>query len=65
MKQRQKAKAIELINQAQPGQGYLTIKSLEAFEAAADGQATKLIIPSDLQGIAGLAASAKEILTDK
>ena len=60
-----RAKAIELINQAQPGQGYLTIKSLEAFEAAADGQATKLIIPSDLQGIAGLAASAKEILTDK
>ncbi len=57
-----RAKAIELINQAEPGQGYLTIKSLEAFEAAADGQATKLIIPSDLQGIAGLAASAKEII---
>ncbi len=57
-----RAKAIELINQAAPSQGYLTIKSLEAFEAAADGQATKLIIPSDLQGIAGLAASAKEII---
>ena len=57
-----RAQAIELINQAAPGQGYLTIKSLEAFEAAADGQATKLIIPSDLQGLAGLAASAKEIL---
>ncbi len=60
-----RAKAIELINQAQPGQGYLTIKSLEAFEAAADGKATKLIIPSDIQGVAGLAASAKEILSDK
>ena len=60
-----RAKAIELINNAAPGQGYLTIKSLESFEAAANGQATKLIIPSDLQGIAGLAASAKEILTDK
>ena len=57
-----RAQAIGLINDANPGQGYLTIKSLEAFEAAADGQATKLIIPSDLQGIAGLAASAKEIL---
>ena len=60
-----RAKAIELINQAAPGQGYLTIKSLEAFETAADGKATKLIIPSDLQGIAGLAASAKEVLSDK
>ncbi|MBP3328144.1 MAG: SPFH/Band 7/PHB domain protein [Clostridia bacterium] len=60
-----RAKAIELINQAAPGEGYLTIKSLEAFEAAADGQATKLIIPSDIQGIAGLAASAKEIVSNK
>ena len=60
-----RAQAINLINEAAPGQGYLTIKSLEAFEAAADGKATKLIIPSDLQGIAGLAASAKEILADK
>ena len=60
-----RAKAINLINEAEPGQGYLTIKSLEAFETAADGQATKLIIPSDLQGLAGLAASAKEILSDK
>ncbi|MBR2869174.1 MAG: SPFH/Band 7/PHB domain protein [Clostridia bacterium] len=59
-----RAKAIELINQAAPGQGYLTIKSLEAFAAAADGKATKLIIPSDLQGLAGLAASAKEVLSD-
>lgn len=57
-----RAKAIELINQAAPGDGYIKIKSLEAFEAAADGNATKLIIPSDLQGLAGLAASAKEII---
>ncbi len=59
-----RAQAIGLINEAAPGEGYLTIKSLEAFEAAADGQATKLIIPSDLQGLAGLAASAKEILSN-
>ncbi len=57
-----RAKAIELINKAEPGQGYLTIKSLESFEKAADGQATKLIIPSEIQAIAGLAASAKEII---
>ena len=60
-----RAEAIRLINESAPGQGYLTLKSLEAFETAADGKATKLIIPSDLQGIAGLAASAKEILSDK
>ncbi len=60
-----RAAAISLINEAAPGHGYLTIKSLEAFETAADGKATKLIIPSDLQGLAGLAASAKEILSDK
>lgn len=57
-----RAKAIELINKAEPGQGYLTIKSLESFEKAANGQATKLIIPSEIQAIAGLAASAKEII---
>ncbi len=57
-----RAKAIELINQAAPGEGYIKIKSLEAFEAAADGQATKLIIPSELQSLAGIAASAKEII---
>ena len=58
-----RAKAIELINSAAPGDGYLTIKSLEAFEAAADGKATKLIIPSNLQGLAGLAAGVKEIVS--
>ena len=59
-----RAKAIELINSAAPGDGYLTIKSLEAFEAAADGKATKLIIPSNLQGMAGLAAGIKEIVSE-
>ena len=59
-----RAKAIELINSAAPGDGYLTIKSLEAFEAAADGKATKLIIPSNLQGLAGLAAGVKEIVSE-
>ena len=43
----------------------LRIKSLEAFERAADGKATKIIIPSEIQGIAGLAASVKELVSDK
>ena len=55
------ADAIRLINEAAPGQGVLTIKALEAFQAAANGKATKIIIPSELQGIAGLAASAKTV----
>ena len=59
------AESIRLINEANPEEAYLLLKKLEAFEKAADGQATKLIIPSDLQGLAGLAASAKEILSDK
>ncbi len=59
-----RAKAIELINNSAPGQGYLSIKSLEAFEKAADGQATKIIIPSDIQGFAGLATSAKELFNN-
>ena len=42
----------------------MTLKSLEAFGKAADGKATKIIIPSEIQGIAGLAASLKEIVTD-
>lgn len=53
--QEAQAKAIELVNQANPGEGYLTIQSLEAFKKAADGQATKIIIPSEIQGVAGLA----------
>ena len=55
------ADAIRLINESAPGQGVLTIKALEAFTAAANGKATKIIIPSELQGIAGLAAAAKTV----
>lgn len=51
------AEGIKLINEAAPAQGYLTIKSLEAFEKAADGQATKIIIPSEIQSVAGLVSS--------
>ena len=55
------ADAIRLINEAAPGEGVLTIKALEAFTAAANGKATKIIIPSEIQGIAGLAAAAKTV----
>ena len=59
------AEGIKRINESAPTEGYLTIKSLEAFEKAADGKATKIIIPSEIQGMAGLAASLKGILADK
>ena len=55
------ADAIRLINAAAPGEGVLKIKALEAFQKAADGRATKIIIPSELQGLAGLCASAKSV----
>ena len=55
------ADAIRLINEAAPGQGVLTIKALEAFQKAADGRATKIIIPSELQGLAGMCAAAKSV----
>jgi len=55
------ADAIKLINEAAPGEGVLKIRALEAFTKAADGRATKIIIPSELQGLAGLCASAKSV----
>ena len=61
--QKANAQAIELINQAKPGEGFIAIKSLEAFQVAANGQATKIIIPSEIQSLAGLATSVKELLS--
>ena len=52
--QRATAEGIKLINEAAPSEAVLKIKSLEAFAAAANGQATKIIIPSDIQGAAGI-----------
>lgn len=59
------AEGIKLINEASPAQGYLTIKSLEAFERAADGKATKIIIPSEIQGVAGLVSSVSAMVDEK
>ena len=58
------AEGIRMIREAGAEEAVLTLKSLEAFARAADGKATKIIIPSDIQGIAGLASSLKEIVTD-
>ena len=55
------AEAIKLLNEAAPNDQVIKIKALEAFQAAADGKATKLIIPSEIQGLAGLCASAKAV----
>lgn len=57
-----KADAIKLVNEAKPSQEYLAIRSMEASEKMADGQATKLIIPSDLQNVTKAAAVVKEAL---
>ena len=62
--QRAVADAIKLMNEANPSDGVIAIKSLEAFEKAADGKATKIIIPSNIQSLAGLATSLKELVVD-
>ena len=62
--QKAQAEAIRLINEANPENGYLTIKSFETLQKVADGQATKLIIPSEIQSLAGLAAGLKEAVTE-
>lgn len=59
------AEGLRMIKEAGADESVLTLKSLEALTKVADGKATKIIIPSDIQGIAGLATSLKEIMTDK
>lgn len=55
------AEGLRMLNESNPTQAVLTIKSFEALEKVADGQATKLIIPSDLQNVSGLIASLTEV----
>ena len=59
------AEGIRMINEAAPGEGVIAIKSLEAFEKAADGKATKIIIPSQIQSMAGLVTSAAELMKNE
>ena len=56
------AAGIEMINKVNPSQEFISIKALESFEKAADGKATKIIIPSEIQGLAGLATSLTELV---
>lgn len=55
------AAGIEMINKVQPSREFISIKALESFEKAADGKATKIIIPSEIQGLAGLVTSLTEL----
>ena len=59
--QKATAEGLKMLNEANPNQAVITIKSLEAFAKAADGKATKIIIPSEIQNLAGLVTSVAEI----
>ncbi len=63
--QKANADALKMLNEAAPTNKIIQLKSLEAFAKAADGQATKIIIPSDIQGLAGSVTAIKEIWQDK
>lgn len=63
MVQRAMADSLKMLNEAAPSDRVLTLKSYEAFTKAADGKATKLIIPSNIQSLAGVAATVKEIVS--
>ncbi len=56
------AQGIKMLNEAAPSEAVITLRSLESFEKAADGKATKIIVPSNIQGIAGLVSSVTETL---
>ena len=62
--QKATADALKLLNEAHPSDQVIKLKALEAMQKVADGQATKLIIPSDMQGLAALAGGLKEIVKD-
>ena len=58
------ADSLRMLNEAAPSDRVIALKSLEAFQKAADGKATKIIIPSEIQSLAGLATSVKELISD-
>ena len=63
--QRAKAEGIRLINEAMPSERYLQIRSFEAAEKMADGQSTKIIVPSDIANLAGTLKALKEKLEER
>lgn len=62
--QKAQAEGIKLLNDAKPEDKVIALRSLESFEKAADGQSTKIIIPSDIASLAGLATSVKELIKE-
>ena len=62
--QKAEAQGISLINEAAPTQAVIALRSLEALQKVADGQATKIIIPSEIQSVAGLATGIKELVKE-
>lgn len=58
------ARGIQLIKDAEPSKAYMTLKSLEAYEKLADGKATKLVVPSELQNVATLLTNVKAFMND-
>ena len=58
------ARGIEMIKNADPDRAYLTLKSLETYGQLADGKATKIIVPSQLQDVASMLTAAKEFLSE-
>jgi len=56
------ADSLEMLNKAQPTDQIIRLKALEAFTKASDGKATKIIIPSEIQGLAGLASGLTEVM---
>ena len=62
--QKANADALKMLNEASPTDRIIQLKSLEAFGKAADGKATKIIIPSDIQGLAGNVTAIKELWKD-
>ena len=62
--QKANADGLRFLKEADPNSGVLQLKSLEAFAKAADGKATKIIIPSEIQSVAGLAKSLMEVVKE-
>ena len=62
--QKAQAEGIRMINEAAPSSEYLSLQGMKAVEKAADGKATKIIVPSELQSLAGIASGIKDIVKD-
>ena len=62
--QQAQAEAIKMLNEANPEAGVIALRSLESLQKLADGKSTKIIVPSEIQGLAGLATSFKELIKD-